>query len=77
MKTTDIIVVARFIDEPEWWKITATSDGRETWSVIRKPDRTFWNVVGINVFPLKIDLGEQIFDEKAVALFESYIQGQQ
>src|SRR5437868_2929105 len=71
-------------DYPGHWKITLRLDGEEgEWSVVRKPDGTYWEVAGIHIFPssgetLRIDIGAQILDQKKLGECETrYIQLQE
>jgi hypothetical protein len=56
-------------DYPGWYKIEGgTEDRPRSWSVIRKPDGTWWKVAAEHYFPtgggnLRIDLGDEITDE--------------
>jgi hypothetical protein len=41
-----------FRDAPGWWKIDGYIEGEsEHWSVVRKPDGTWWHVVGTHIAP--------------------------
>ena len=58
-------------DQPGWWKIDGrVEDESEHWSVVRKPDGTYWYVAATHIFPpncdalVRIDLGDQILDPK-------------
>ena len=72
-------------DQPGWWKIDGRVEGEsDHWSVVRKPDGTFWEVAGTHIFPpnsnalVRIDIGDQIFDQKTLDQCEEYyIQLQQ
>jgi hypothetical protein len=60
-------------DFPGHWKITEKIEGEDReWSVIRKPDGTYWEVVGVDIFPrtgglVRFDIGGQIVDKKLLA----------
>lgn len=56
------------VDHPDWYKIDGgTEDDSNLWSVVRKPDGTWWWVAAHHIFPttggtLRIELGDQITD---------------
>jgi hypothetical protein len=60
-------------DHPGWWKLDGRTEGKsEYWSVVWKPDGTYWEVASTDIFPLsagtlKVGLGDQISDPKTVA----------
>jgi len=66
------------LDYPGHWKITGRVEGEsDSWSIVRKPDGTFWEVAGTHFFPptggnVRIDLGDQILDAKRLALCDDY-----
>ena len=50
-------------------------DGSHLWNVVRKPDRTFWEVTATVSFAptgetLRVDTGDQILDLKKLAQYE-------
>src|SRR6266403_398407 len=65
-------------DWPGYWKITGRIEGEsDSWSIVRKPDGTYWEVAAMDFFPrtggsLRVDLGDQILDPKKLALCEEY-----
>jgi len=66
-------------DQPGWWKIDGRVEGEsEHWSVVRKPDGTYWYVAATHIFPphsnalVRIDIGDQIKDPKTIAQCEEY-----
>jgi hypothetical protein len=66
-------------DHPGWWKIDGRTPGEsEHWSIVRKPDGTFWEVVGVHTLPpdgrapVRIDIGDQILDPQTIAQCEKY-----
>lgn len=65
-------------DYPGHWKITARIEGETgEWSVIRKPDGTYWEIAGVHFFPpgggnVRFDIGNQITDAKELARCEDY-----
>jgi hypothetical protein len=72
-----ILTSAEIRDLPGHYKITVTVEGDDDreWSVIRKPDGTYWEYMGCDIFPrsggiLRVDIGDQIVDKKALALCE-------
>lgn len=56
-------------DYPGWYKIDGGSETEpRSWSVVRKPDGSWWWVAAHHIFPpdggnLRIDLGDQITDD--------------
>jgi hypothetical protein len=60
-------------DFPGHWKITEKIEGEDReWSVIRKPDGTYWEVVGVDIFPraggtVRFDIGDQIVNKTLLA----------
>jgi hypothetical protein len=60
------------------WKIDGRIEGEsDHWSVVRKPDGTYWEVVAVDLFPrtggtMRVDLGDQITNTKLVAQCEEY-----
>lgn len=67
-------------DCPGFWKITGRMEGdSDSWSILRKPDRTYWEVAGVDYFPrtggtLRIDVGDQILDAKKIVQCEEYYE---
>jgi len=63
---------------PGLWKITGRMEGEsDSWSIVRKPDGTYWEVAGTHIFSptggmLRIDTGDQILDAKKLARCEEY-----
>jgi hypothetical protein len=68
------------LDWPGHWKITGRVEGEsDSWSVVRRPDGTFWEVAGTHYFPptggtVRIDLGDQIFDAQKLARCEDWYE---
>jgi hypothetical protein len=67
-------------DWPGHWKITGRVEGEsDSWSVVRRPDGTFWQVAGTHYFPptggtVRIDLGDQIVDAQKLARCEDWYE---
>jgi hypothetical protein len=67
-------------DCPGFWKITGRIEGdSDSWSILRKPDGTYWEVAGEDYFPrtggtLRIDVGDQILDAKKIVQCEEYYE---
>lgn len=65
-------------DYPGCWRLTVRIEGKtEEWSVVRKPDGTYWEVVGIHILPRtgvlqEIDIGDRITDTSTLARCEAY-----
>jgi hypothetical protein len=65
-------------DHPGWWKIDGRIEGEsESWSFVRKPDGTFWEVAGVHIFPpggplVRIDIGDQIRKPETIARCEGH-----
>jgi hypothetical protein len=63
-------------DYPGWYKIDGgTEDGSGSWSVVRKPDGSWWWVAAEHIFPpgggnFSIDLGDQITDQNMLTQCE-------
>lgn len=80
METREIIGGGELVDYPGHWQITGRTEGKaEKWSVLRKPDETFWEIVRTHIFPpgggnLRIDVGDQIVNEEVVAQLEAYYE---
>jgi hypothetical protein len=62
-----------------WWKIDGRIEGEsEHWSVVRKPDGTYWEVAGFHIFPpnsealTRIDLGNRIPDQETIDQCEEH-----
>src|SRR5882762_1441337 len=75
MDTTKRLVLTggELRDHPGYWKIDGRIEGEsEQWSVVRKPDGTYWEVAGFHIFPpnsaalTRIDIGDQILDPKTI-----------
>ena len=68
------------VDCPGWYKIDGRmGDEAESWSVIRKPDGTWWWVAATHIFPpgggnVRFDLGDQITEPKTLAQCEEYYE---
>jgi hypothetical protein len=60
------------VDYPGWFKIDGgTEDDHNLWSVVRKPDGTWWWVAAHHIFPpsggtLRIELGDQITNKNTL-----------
>jgi hypothetical protein len=81
MKTAkrEIVSGGPLNDAPDHYMITVSLEGEleREWKFVRKPDGTYWEVAAIDLFPrsggtLRIDLGNQIIDAKALSLCEQY-----
>ena len=81
MDTTPKRLIAKggeLVDYPGWYKIDGRmEDKAESWSVIRKPDGTWWWVAATHIFPpgggtVRFDLGDQITDEKTLTQCDEY-----
>jgi len=74
METTkrEIIKGAPIRDAPGHYRIIVTieDDNERSWDVVRKPDGTYWDVASVDICPLRIALGDQIVDAKALRLCE-------
>ncbi|MGA2855229.1 MAG: hypothetical protein ABSE40_00080 [Candidatus Sulfotelmatobacter sp.] len=75
----EIISGGPLTDAPDHYMITVRLEGDDEreWTFVRKPDGTYWEVVGTDLFPrtggiLRVDLGDQIVDPKALALCERH-----
>ena len=69
------------LDYPGWYKIDGgTEDGSKLWSVVRKPDGSWWWVAAEHIFlpgggNFRIDLGDQITDDNTLTQCEeNYIE---
>jgi hypothetical protein len=66
------------VDYPGWYKIDGRmEDEAESWSVIRKPDGTWWWVAATHIFPpgggnVRFDLGDQITEPKTLTQCEEH-----
>ncbi len=65
-------------DYPGCWKISGRreNESRE-WSVLRRPDGTFWEIASIDYFPrsggtVHIEVGDQILDRMITDECEGY-----
>jgi hypothetical protein len=73
-----IITGGELRDYPGHWKLSGRVDGEPgEWSVLRKPDGTYWEVVAEHLFPptggtCRVDTGDQIVDSKIIAECEAY-----
>ena len=73
-----IIWSGEFKDAPGVWKMDIAIEGEQGhWSVVRKLDGTWWYVSamqgGIPGLPVRVELGEQISDPKAIAELEEQL----
>jgi hypothetical protein len=73
-----IIWSGEFKDAPGVWKMDIAIEGESGhWSVVRKLDGTWWYVAamqgGIPGIPVRVELGEQITDPKAIAELEEQL----
>jgi hypothetical protein len=67
------------VDHAGHWTMSGTGsedDDYRSWSVVRKPDGTYWQVASMDFFPrsggtLKVETGAQIVDAKAVSYCEA------
>ncbi len=66
------------VDYPGCWIISGRmEDETDGWGVFRKPDGTYWQIAQEDFFPrtggtLRVDLGEQIVDEKQLEECRGY-----
>jgi hypothetical protein len=64
------------VDYPGWFMIEGgQEDGSDSWSVVRKPDGSWWSVAAHHIFPpeggnLRIELGDRITDRGMLAQCE-------
>jgi hypothetical protein len=80
MDTTKRLLLSggELLENPGFWKIDGRVEGEsDHWSVVRKPDGSWWYVAGTHIFPpggglLRLDLGDEITDEKVVDQCEEY-----
>jgi hypothetical protein len=80
MDTTKRLLLSggELLESPGFWKIDGRVEGEsDHWSVVRKPDGSWWYVAGTHIFPpggglLRLDLGDEITDEKVVDQCEEY-----
>jgi hypothetical protein len=79
MPEEETIKCGMLVDHPGYWMMSVTrtddDEGRE-WSVVRKPDGTYWQVSSIDFFPrsggtMKVETGDQIVDTKTLAYVQS------
>jgi hypothetical protein len=67
-------------DYPGWYKIDGgTETEPRTWSVVRKPDGTWWWVTAHHIFPttggsLRIELGDQITDDNMLSQCDEHFR---
>ncbi len=70
-------------DAPGFWKIDGYIEGESGhWSVVRKPDGTWWYVAATHIAPrggpaLRVDLDDQITDAKVIGQCEQYFSQMQ
>src|SRR6266404_844381 len=72
-----ILTGGEFRDLPGHWKIKVTVEGdhEREWTVVRKPDGTYWEVAATHILPrtgemVRFDLGDQIVEERVLVLCE-------
>ena len=64
------------VDYPGWYEINGgTEDGSNSWSVVRKPDGTWWWVAVHHIFPpgggtMHIELGDQVTEQNILTQCE-------
>jgi hypothetical protein len=75
----EIIRGGELLDAPGRYMITITLEGdhEREWKFVRKPDGSYWQVASTDLFPrtggiLRVDLGDEIVDPKALSLCETY-----
>lgn len=81
METTRRLLTwcGEFRDAPGLWKIDGYIEGESGhWSVVRKPDGTWWYVAATHIAPprgpmVRVDLDEEITDPKLIAQCEEYL----
>jgi hypothetical protein len=81
METTKRLVTwcGEVRDAPGFWKIDGRIEGEsDSWSVVRKPDGTWWYVAATHIFPpggptVRVDLDDQITDPKIIAQCEEHL----
>jgi hypothetical protein len=73
-----LISGGELLENPGWWKIDGRVEGEsDRWSVVRKLDGSWWYVAATDIFPrggglVRIDLGDQVTDEKVLDKCEEY-----
>jgi hypothetical protein len=72
-----VLTGGELIENPGYWKIDGRVEGQsDRWSVVRKPDGSWWYVAAAHIFPpgglLRVDLGDQITDAKVVDQCDEY-----
>lgn len=80
MDTTKRLMLTggELIENPGYWKIDGRVEGEsDHWSVVCKPDGSWWYVAATHIFPpggplVRVDLGDQITDTKVIAQCEEY-----
>lgn len=81
MKTAkrEIITGGPLAEAPDHYMVTVRVEGdnEREWKFVRVPDGTFWEVAATDIFPrtgglLRVDLGNQIVDTKALRLCERH-----
>ena len=85
MDTTKRLMLTggELIENPGYWKIDARVEGEsDHWSVVRKPDGSWWYVAATHIFPpggplVRVDLGDQITDTKVMDQCEEYFSQMQ
>jgi hypothetical protein len=77
----EILTGGPLVDAPGHYRIIVTVEGDDehAFDVVRKPDGTFWKVARVDLFPktggmLRIDLGEQIVEPKALQFCEQHFK---
>jgi hypothetical protein len=77
-KKSLIVKGGEVVDHPGWYKIDGRiGDQTESFSMIRKPDGTWWWVAVTHIFPpeggtVRFDLGEQITEPNTITQCEEY-----
>ena len=73
--------IAELADYPNHWLLSEEPDGESAdgWVVLRKPDGTFWQVTGIDLFPktggvMRVNTGDQIIESGLLSGLESMYQ---
>lgn len=75
-----IVGGGELVDNPGHWFIKVRIDSETgEWRFLRKPDGTFWNIEAVHIFPpgggnVRVDVGDQIRDEKVVSRCEAHFE---
>jgi hypothetical protein len=73
-----IVSGGELLDYPGHWIIAGRVEGEsDSWSIVRKPDGTFWEVTAMHIFPptggmLRVEFGDQILDAEKLIQCEKY-----